>query len=136
MSALADMQKYIGIPFEWGGASLDGAYCWGLMVLVQREVFGRAIPLFPHSDAEAFAKADGTEEWCHAAVPSKPILLGEAEAGDILMMWETPARETKHVGTFADKTHVLHTTEGTGSIMERTTRVGFQWRPIQAYRPL
>ena len=135
MDALAAMQNFVGIPFKWGGADMDGAYCWSLMVMVQKAVFQREIPLFPHGDTESFAHSDGAEAWCHAAVPSEPVPMDEAEAGDILMMWETPERKTRHVGTFADRTHVLHTTEGTGSVIERTTRVGFGWRPIQAYRP-
>lgn len=41
--------NYIGIPFVAHGRTHSGCDCWGLVCLVQKEVFSRAFPLFDES---------------------------------------------------------------------------------------
>lgn len=39
-----DFSKYVGIPFVPGGRDRKGADCYGLMVLVYREMFNTELP--------------------------------------------------------------------------------------------
>lgn len=40
-------RKYVGLKHVLGGRGPEGVDCWGLLVLVYREVFGIDLPLFP-----------------------------------------------------------------------------------------
>ena len=131
--------QYVGIPFKWDGYTKEGTFCWGLLWMVQKEVFGRELPKMPHSDPELYAN-DGAKagKWALEHVAPRAIEMREAQEGDVLHM-RGPHRQCLqaeiHVGVFVDNKHVLHIEEGdTGSLVERTTSEGFAWRPIQAYR--
>lgn len=39
-----DLGRYIGIPWKLGGRDLSGCDCYGLVLLVQRDLFGVFIP--------------------------------------------------------------------------------------------
>lgn len=135
MDALERMNAFVGIPFEWGGDTMEGASCWGLVTLVQREVFGRVLPKVPHGENMAFAvKCAEAKQWAVDACRPRPIRMDEAEAGDVLHMRSDLSRERAHIGVFASGDLVLHTEEQTGSIMERMDSERFSWRPLQAYR--
>ena len=118
---------YVGLPYKWGGYSRAGIYCWGLVWLVQKEVFGRDLPKYPHGDEAAFAAGIG-------ALRPQPIEMVEAAEGDVLMMRAGKSGGERHIGVFADRKHVLHIEEGAGSIIERVTSKRFQWRPLRTYR--
>ena len=119
---------YVGLPYQWGGYTRAGVFCWGLVWLVQREVFGRELPAYPHGDSKKFRSAV-------SALGAKPIPMEQADAGDVLMMKERLTdRGARHIGVFTDRSSVLHIEEGAGSLIERVTTQRFQWRPMQAYR--
>ena len=122
-------EQYVGLPFKWGGYDRSGVYCWGLVHLVQREVFGRELPRHPFGDEGAFAAAIG-------ALKPKPIPMATAEEGDVLLMRGSMSdRPERHVGVFASREQVLHIEEGLGcSMIERTDSKRFAWRPVQAYQ--
>lgn len=124
---------YVGIPFKWGGYGHDGASCWGLLCLVQEEVFGRRLP---HQDEAVDAIRKGEELprgiW-KSGVVARPIAMSEAQGGDVLHMLSGD-RRPNHVGTFTGTGHVLHIERGTASLLESIRSPRFKWRPIQAYR--
>ena len=128
------IESYVGIPWRWRGYDRGGTFCWGLVWMVQREVFGRAdFPRLPHS----VAADDGASRWAFAELDPQPVALNAARAGDLLHM-RGSFREAEaadlHIGVFADIGRVLHTEKATGSLIERVNSKRFQWRPIQAYR--
>ena len=121
-------ERYVGLPYQWGGYTRSGVFCWGLVWMIQREVFGRELPAYPHSDSKEFRSAV-------SGLGAKPIPMEQAEGGDVLMMREAVAdRGARHIGVFVDRANVLHIEEGAGSLIERVNTQRFQWRPIQAYR--
>ena len=136
---MTDFAPYVGIPWKWGGYDKAGTFCWGLLWMVQREVFGReAFPKLPHGKAETFSNAGETvRKWALAEMDPKPIDLKDAQAGDVIRLRGTfrAADEAEiHVGVFVDPKRVLHTEENTGSIIERVDSRRFAWRIVQAYR--
>lgn len=126
-------EAYIGIPFKWGGYTRDGVSCWGLLCLVQEEVFGRKLP---HQNEAVESTRLGKELprriW-HSDVVATPITMGDAKGGDVLHMLSGDRRPT-HVGVFTGTGHVLHIELGTASFVESIRSPRFKWRPIQAYR--
>ena len=116
--------KYLGIPYVRNGYSAAGAYCWGLVWLVQREVFGRDLPKWPHGDPAEFQGGI-------SRLAPKPIALEDAREGDVLSMKSVGER---HIGVFAGDDRVLHTEEATGSLIERIASKRLSWRIVQAYR--
>lgn len=127
---------YVGIPFRWGGYSRAGCSCWGLLWLVQREVFGNHLPR--HDEAVQAVQGGAAPEtgiW-QSGIVADPIPMREAGPGDVLKMWGVVngRRAPLHVGTFVDRSSVLHIEAGTDSVIEHVTSPRFRWRPIQAFR--
>lgn len=139
-----DLNNYVGIPFEWGGYTREGASCWGLVCLVQREVFGRDLPKLPHADPKHYcSKGDSVLGWAMGAFAPRKIDLVDARLGDLLYMrdpYSQAHRMRPHIGVFVDSKHILHTGESTGSIIQRigdggaACFGGMKWRAMQAYR--
>ena len=126
---------YIGLPFEWGGYEREGVYCWGLLCLVQREVFGRVIPRHDEAGAQVEdGQAVPLGIW-RSEVETEAVDLAEAVDGDVLHMWgvNSRGRTPLHVGVITGPMQVLHIEAGTGSIVENLTSKRAAWRPIQAY---
>ena len=122
--ALRGIASYVGIPFEWGGRSHMGADCWGLLCMVQEDVFGRMLP-------HRVTSLEAVER----AVEPQPIDLAVATTGDVLVMrGSNPRGFGRHVGTFVDNERILHTQEESASRIERISKRNLAWRILQAYR--
>ena len=122
--AIRGLEFYVGIPFQWGGVTTAGADCWGLLRLVQQEVFGRTLP-----------KRVTSLEAIERIVQPKPIDVAVATTGDVLVMrGANPRGFGRHVGTFVDNERILHTQEESASRIERISKGSLAWRILQAYR--
>lgn len=122
--------KYIGIPYKWKGYDLDGCDCWGLVWLVEKEVFGNRLERHDELTLD-----DDPQCWGDRF---KKINLGEEQPGDVMHMWGVSSVGVKsphHVGVIIEKGKVLHIEKGTDSIVEdynKSPRA--KWRVINAYR--
>lgn len=128
--------NYVGIPFEWRGASRQGCDCWGLVRLVCLEVFGHDLPPLISDISRAQDGGDTVPTRWTEEVSHKAIEIGEAKEGDLLHMWGMYGAKKRplHIGIFVDGDHVLHTLDGIGSVIEPLTGPHMSWRPIGAYR--
>lgn len=121
--------RYVGLPFKWNGSDRDGVSCWGLVRLVQREVFQKELPAY---DEWVVKNGDLTspDQW----LPNgREIDLSEVEAGDILHM--RGGSGPMHCGIVVKPGHVLHIERGAGSnIRNYLTDNRFKNRVIGAYR--
>ena len=126
--------RYVGIPFEWDGHAITGASCWGLVWLVQKQVFGKNLPL--HHECETVVRngdhMDAAPYFAHGI----PVGIGEAKEGDVAHMWAMgPTGKTPtHCGVIAGNGYVLHTSERTGSVIQPYDREPVSRRLLGIYR--
>lgn len=120
---------YIGIPYLDGGRDRYGCDCWGLVRLVLKEQYGKALPALSYSPgdkAEIAALIDTTKPLVAAVKIESP------EAGDVLLMLVHGL--PNHVGVMVDSHSVLHVTKGTLSRVERIDNVSIRSRIEGFYR--
>ena len=122
--------SYIGLPWLTKGDTREGVSCWGLVALYHREQLLRPLPnyLHAHDDVEAIraeiAAALDTGQWLLVTLP---------EDGDVVTMSRRDA--PNHLGVCAAG-HVLHITEGTGSVVAQTPQqlTADRWGHIRFWR--
>lgn len=127
---------YVGIPFAWNGYARDGCGCWGLCVLVEREIFGRDLPRHDDFNRQVSAGNELDPTLWETGTKLAKIPVEDAGEGDLLHMWGV-YRNRKiplHVGVMTGPMAVLHIEEGTGAIVDDLTKPRSAWRPIQAYQ--
>lgn len=105
-------QKYLGIPYVWGGTTMDGLDCSGFTMLVYREVGVK----LPRTSREQFARYSGT------FIP--PDRLDLLQPGDLLF-WarnNDPA-QIHHVGLYAGGGSYVHAPQAGDEVRYSTLRV-------------
>lgn len=133
----ASFNDYVGIPFAWNGYDRDGVSCWGLFVLVYRELYGIDLPRHDELGGRV-ARGERAEpstwlpghEWDQVA-------LGDEMTGDALHMWGVHGgRHTPlHCGIVVEPGFVLHAEAGAGVVISRyRSDSRYKRRVIGAYR--
>lgn len=106
------MLKYLHIPYEKNGRAHTGADCYGLVYLIEKEVFGKEIP--------EFAGAIDTREISLIIDQSRPLLVAQQvvtpQDGDLVLFFirNTPV----HIGIIWDG-GIIHTSEKRGVVYEK-----------------
>lgn len=106
-----DLNQYIGIPWVKGGHSLQGADCWGLVLLIQAGVHGVVIQR--HKGAKAagddLAEIIEGEEGNGVWVECGP------EDGAVVVMDSKITGRPEHVGVYIAGEGVLHSVAATAN---------------------
>ncbi len=106
------MEEYIGIPYKQNGRTRDGLDCYGLLYLIEKEIFGKDIP-------ELAGVLDGTENSI-LVNNNKPLIAGEATAtpkdGDAVLFYMHG--KPTHVGVYWHG-GLMHASEKRGVIYEK-----------------
>ena len=100
-----DVNEYIGIPWVRGGSTRKGADCWGLVLLVSREVFGLDLGLYEgakHTGAELSRIIEGEE------ISPRWVRTFEPQAGDVVTIRNRGDKHPSHVGLNIGGGRVLH----------------------------
>lgn len=101
----SDINDYIGIPWVQGGAGHSGADCWGLVLLVSREVFGVDLGLYEGAMytgddlARIIEGEERSDRW---------ELTGEPRQGDVVTIRNRGEEHPSHVGIMVSTNQVLH----------------------------
>ncbi|MDD4926928.1 MAG: NlpC/P60 family protein [Methylotenera sp.] len=125
-------EDYIGIPWANGAQGPDAFDCWALVRHVNREHYGRELPIIQvdaHDvDAvhDAFAHHPEKSRWQPVAIP---------QDGDCVLTHK--GEEIDHVGVFLDIDggKILHALQGSGVVCTAPSvlkRMG--WFPLAFYR--
>lgn len=110
-------QKYLGVPYAWGGAGAGGFDCSGFVYYV----YGQYNISLPRVADEQF----------HIG---RNIRLADIEPGD-LVFYSTYAPGPSHVGIYVGNGHFIHASSGAGQVT--LTAMGkpyYQARFLGAYR--
>jgi cell wall-associated NlpC family hydrolase len=119
--------QYIGWTYREGGRDRPEVDCWGLFRIIQKEQFGRDLPLYggmawTREDgprvASVMQRGIGQQGWHEIAV-------NEAQAGDGL--WLLQGVHPVHVGVVIAPGWMLHIEEGINSTAERFPTL--RWPP-------
>lgn len=117
-SAKALINSLVGLPYVRGGQGPSAFDCWGITRLVQREAFGRELPVVIADPAnlravvEAFRAEETRRSWRPRDKREKPA------DGDLVTM--SRAGDEHHIGTWFgfDGGGVLHAVEGWGVLFD------------------
>lgn len=128
---------YVGLPYVEGGRARAGVDCWGLVALVQAEVFRRPVPAYdglqwPHGSPRSVTEAIGEFARQEAAVEYDQIPDGAEIEGDIVLI--RMRGQPLHVGVVLPGGMMLHTEEGSGSGIESYRGLMFGKRVLGFYR--
>lgn len=121
--------QYVGIPFEHSGRTHDGVDCYGLVLMVLREVFGHNPPDFGNSAAwnESIRSRfnAGVSDECWERVESP-------RPGDVVVV--RIFGHPFHCGVVAGPLAMLHATSGGSSAIERLDTPMWRSRIVGYYR--
>ena len=79
---VAWVNRYIGVPYKYGGDTIAGADCWGHVRLVLREEFGVIVPQFFHGEDDD--DVPGLIKDNKASVSH--VRVAEPEVGDLVLL--------------------------------------------------
>lgn len=104
---MIDYNDYIGIPWECGKASFEGADCWGLVSMVYMGIFNIKLAHFDVNDIDNPEKTthkieeirDNSNAWEKTDTPNE---------GDVVMMIGRQSLRPEHVGVYIGKGKILH----------------------------
>jgi len=143
IEAPAWVNAYTGTPYVAGGRSRDGADCWGLFRLVQKDRWGRDLPLFDGmawsketSDEIARVMSENRGSWrpiWEKSSPTEPLpdeLVEQPGDGLLIRMRARPI----HVATVVAPGWMLHTDEGHDALPERFRSEKWKHRIVGIYR--
>lgn len=127
-----NLSAYVGLPFVERGRNRSGCDCWGLFVLVQREVFGLDLPAFSDAYATVLDRAALADLIAGHMGPWREIDPGKERPGDAVLM--RLAGSESHIGIVAGQGRVLHTERGAGSVIESYRETRLRRRVAGFYR--
>jgi len=118
--------RFVGIPYEMAGRTVDGVDCWGLVRLVYIERYGIDLPSY----AGQYADPPETEERAALVAGEARAFWSEVEwpmEGDVVLAWLTRPDLPVHIGVAVDPERWLHVRPGAAAIIERFDTQF--WRP-------
>ena len=136
-------RDWVGIPFLDRGRDRAGLDCWGLLRLVEREVFGVEVPSFSgdYGDVRDHARIAELIEanlpgWDPVVEPDPATGLcdfGAGRPGDGVLLRRRGG--PLHVGVVVAPGWMLHTEEGTASVLAPYNGLKERHRVLGIYRP-
>lgn len=115
-----DFGAYVGIPFRDRGRAMDGANCWGLIVLFYQRELGIELPAY---DERAAALSDAERAELHTVVCDerdggvwRDVQPESVQPGDLVLF--RVAGALAHMGIVSGRDRFLHMRLGKDSVVE------------------
>lgn len=126
------VNNYIGLPYSNRGRSRDGSDCWGLVYMVEKEVFGIELPDL----LSEYRSADNIDETSEVIAMQKAMIPADKvevpTTGDIVLIAYRGV--VCHTGIYVEPNMILHTERGKASVLEKLTRLSYRARVEGFYR--
>ena len=110
----ATFNDFTGVPWVRGGHTVAGADCWGLTIMVLREVYGINVREYNGSQAtgeeltEIINNEINSSRWDRIDIPSP---------GDVCVMVSRITGKSGHMGVFVGHGSVLHSPDEGGKMI-------------------
>lgn len=109
------MRRFLGIPYQDHGRTKRGLDCWGLCVLVAKEVYDYELPSLNKMYSSAGNGAD-VSELVEVEKLSKWDKVSDYKAGDICVF--NIGGLSSHVGTYIENNKFIHILQGSEVTIE------------------
>lgn len=129
---MAPLDAFVGLPWSDRGRTPEGCDCYGLALLVYRDVLGIALRTYDEPLTGA-GTADHDRRFLEAERQRReflPIPLGTERLYDVVLLRERPW----HIGIVARRGWMLHMPVGQTSVMEQFTTGRHALRVEGVYR--
>ena len=113
---MAECSSLVGIPFLFGGRTLAGLDCWGLVMEAFRM---RGIEVEDVSDYGALAAAEVSPQIASACAETWRQVEEPYEPYDVLLFSEGTSGAVTHCALYLGNGRMLHTTQRTGAVITR-----------------
>jgi cell wall-associated NlpC family hydrolase len=114
---MTDFTKYIGIPFEYGGRDRNKLDCYGLVMLLYKELHNLEIP---DVISPTFLKE------IQDLIQAEKYKWQECELEESCVILFNVRGYGCHVGYYLGNDKMIHTWEGTGGVT--IERLAFSWK--------
>ena len=103
---------FVGLPFKPGGRGPEAYDCWGLAVLIYRQIFGIELPDFVYKGTR--------EQWRHIIANESQYKQCKQAEGALALL---ASGSRPHVGVCVDEHRIIHTSLHSGAIIENNKQV-------------
>lgn len=113
---LKGFNDFVGVPWLKGGCDISGADCWGLFVLVSREVYGLVVNEYNGSKASGdeltaiINDETASSRWDRVDIP---------RPGDAVVMYQRKTGIPRHIGIFVEGSNILHSPDESGKMVSQ-----------------
>jgi len=115
-----DFNKYIGIPWKCGCATMEGADCFGIVIMIMQEAFGMELEHYDPTTIDNPQKA--TQAVTHGMAVNmdtgKWLQVDEPKELDVVFMIGRVSGRPEHVGVYLARGRVLHSLQRDTGISE------------------
>jgi probable lipoprotein NlpC len=125
-----NITEYIQIPFKDGGRDRSGVDCYGLVLLVEKEMFGKDLGDVVYASSEDTETNARLVDLQRATIEAEPVL--EPEEGDLVLMQFGPV--PAHIGIYVSPGYVLHTLASFGTVCQRIDSPNVRHRIVGYFR--
>lgn len=114
----ATAQRFLGLPYRWGGASPAGFDCSGFVCYVYRQVYDVSLP---HNSSALYKK-------------TKTVTLRNSARGDLVFFSTDRRGRVSHVGIYLGAGRFIHATSSRGVIISHLSERYYKRRFISIRR--
>lgn len=124
--------RFVGIPYLDRGRSIVGLDCWGLVVMVFRELRGIALPSYAEHYITGADRAEIARLIAGELEPWIEVAPGQEQRFDGVLMRE--GKYPRHVGLVTSPGQLLHVDQGETSRIERYRQGALAHRVVGFFR--
>lgn len=124
------------IPYKDGGRCLEGADCWGLVVLLYDYFYKTHLPEYPYIKLPSITDTEATSEQIKEELKVQDLFfeVSDPEFGDVILI--NVRGEPLHIGFCLDEKTMIHTEERHGVVIENFMEMKWKTKISGFYRKL